>query len=326
MKSYMERGHLFQLGSLILAIAAAPFTTWGALIQGGAGKTVSGLGPDDQDTATTIAITYQTYCPWIVSGQSAYAGFNFVFAGQGVASGINNIAPGDFTVTQYNPWVISNNSTTNGVGGPNKNGNSNFNRSVTNQDVGGADIMISYTPQGDDPKSVNFVQAYVQNTNNAGFTTGKIDAGSGSPYYNDGSISGVGRTKRKPSDRGALDTTNAPGWLVDIPYRCESFSPLTGRPYSNGSRPNCTGGPADNPGQPDPANTITSQSQYFQTFIESDTNINGTMYKVLYGGIQWGYTVTMVDTPEPTTLLMTGAALFLLGMWGRRRLGPKLTA
>ena len=323
----MKRDYLFQLSSLILVIAAAPFTTWGAIIEGGAGKTVSGTGPDDLDTATTIDITFQRYCPWIVSGQSAYAGVKFIFAGQGVASGIKIIDPGDFTVTQYKPWVVSNNSTTNFVEGPNTNGNKNFNRKVTDQDAGGADILISYTPKNDgDPRSVNFVQAFVQNTNNAGFTTGKIDAGSTSPYYNDGSISGLGTTKRKPSDRGPLATTpETAGWLVDIPYRCESFSPTPGQPYSNGSRPDCTGGPADKPGEPDPANTITSQSQYFQTFIEADTPIDGVTYRVLYGGIQWGYNLKMVDTPEPSTLLLSGAALVLLGVFGRRRIGSNLT-
>ena len=45
---------------------------------------------------------------------------NFAFAGYGVASNIANIDPSDFTISQYIPWVINNNNTTNFVTGPNR--------------------------------------------------------------------------------------------------------------------------------------------------------------------------------------------------------------
>ena len=105
-----------------LAIGIAPFTMWGATIQGTtAGKTVSGVGQDDIDTATTFDITYQTYCPWIVAGAARFPTYNFVFAGQGVASDIKTIDPGDFTIGQYSPWVINNNGTANFVTTPDPN-------------------------------------------------------------------------------------------------------------------------------------------------------------------------------------------------------------
>jgi hypothetical protein len=84
------------------------------------GSTVSGPGPDFTDTATTINVSYFTSCYFITNGIAAqdFGDMNFVFAGQGVASGISSISPSDFTISQYVPWVVNNNSTTNNITGP----------------------------------------------------------------------------------------------------------------------------------------------------------------------------------------------------------------
>jgi hypothetical protein len=293
----MRKGSLLQLG--VIAIGIAPFTMWGALIGGTtAGKTVVGGGPDDVDTSTTINVTYQSYCPWIVAGAAAFPAFNFVFAGQGVASNIPNIDPGDFSIGQYNPWVVNNNGTTNNITGPD---GGNYNRGVTNQDAGGANIVISYTPlNAGDPTNVNFVQAFVQNTNGAGFTSGTIDRGSSpTPYYNGTGISGTGTTERVGTIPLTTNSTTA-AWLVDIPYRCENGNDTAG---------DCTGGADD---------TLLSQVQYFQSFIEQDKVISGTNYQVLYGGVQWGYSLTMVEAPEPSSMLLAGLGLLAAGLCRRR--------
>ena len=286
----MKKRDLLRFGALALAIGVAPFTMSGALIGGTtAGKTVSGVGQDDIDTATTYDITYQTFCPWIVAGAARFPTYNFVFAGQGVASDIKNIDPGDFTIGQYNPWVINNNGTANNVTSPDPSaGNSNVNRNVTGQDAGGADILISYTPlNAGDPTNVNFVQAFIQNTNGAGFTTGVMDSGR-TPYYNGDSVAGTGTTRRRRTSPLVTDSTTA-AWMIDIPYRCEV-----------GAIARCIGGVDD---------SLLSQVQYFQTFIEEDRMIKGTKYNVLFGGVQWGYSFTAVETPEPSSMLLLASAL-----------------
>jgi hypothetical protein len=302
----MKQGKL--LGSLTVVIAVAPFAMQGSMIQGTtAGKTVTGVGIDDTDTATTMNITYQTFCPWIMAGAARFPTYNFVFAGQGVASNIPNIDPGDFTIDQYSPWVVSNNATTNNITPPD---DSNVNRGVTDQDAGGANIVISYTPlNAGDPTKVNFVQAFIQNTNGAGFNNGTMDSGRANPYYNGDAVSGTGTTRRRRVVPLSTDSTTA-AWMVDIPYRCE-----------NGLLPasaHCIGGKDD---------TLTSQVQKFQTFIESDKVIDGRTYNVLYGGVQWGYSFTNVDIPEPASIAMAGAAFALLGLLRfRRRTGLQAEA
>jgi len=62
----------------------------------------------------------------IVSGSARFPNYNFVFAGQaGVGSNFTPIDPGDFTISQYKPWVVDNNATTNNITGPD---NRNINR------------------------------------------------------------------------------------------------------------------------------------------------------------------------------------------------------
>src|SRR5204863_6222657 len=84
---------------------------------------------------------------------------NFVFAGQGAASSIPNIASSDFTVSSYAPWVGNSNNGSNNIVGMD---GQNYNRGVNNQEAGGANIMISYKPTAaSDPTNINFLQVYV---------------------------------------------------------------------------------------------------------------------------------------------------------------------
>ena len=267
-------GTVLLIGCLPQVALGAPGVINGTIT----GQTASGTFGDDVVTSTTIGISYYSACYFIDQGVAAqnFGGYNFVYAGQGVASGIAGINPSDFTVSQYNPWVGNNNATMNNVTGPD---GGNYNRNVTGQEDGGANIVISYTPGASDPTSINFLQAYILNLNNGGNSNGKIDnGGTGGPFYNQKSISGTGTTLRTGTIPLVTSAT-VPGWLVDVPY-----TPEYG--YS---------------GQGD--DTITSESDIFQTFISSQQVIGGTTYNVLYGGIQWGYSFTTTDVvPEPGTL------------------------
>jgi len=283
-------GSAFMIGFMPLAVLGGPIN--GTIT----GQTVTANVGDDTLTSSTINIGYFTSCYFITDGISngSFGAYNFVFAGQGVASGIPNIDPSDFTVGQYNPWVGNNNSTMNNVTGPN---GTNYNRNVTGQEDGGANIVISYKPQAaSDPTNINFLQAYILNLNNTGFASGKIDnGGTGGPFYNQNGVSGTGTTSRTGTIP-LMTSSTVPGWLVDIPY-----TPEWG--YSN---------------QGD--DTITNETDTFQSFISSQQVINGTTYNVLYGGIQWGYSFTTVDVPEPSTLALFGiAAVSLLICAGRRQ-------
>lgn len=306
--------------SIVLAVSLVSLNAHAGVIQGTTtGSTVMAPGianhpmtRDDMDTATTINVTYFRYCPWIATGAMAFPTYNFVFAGIGpIGSMFTSVDPGDFTIAQYKPWVVNNNPTMNNISGPNKVGappmNANYNRGVTGQDSGGADIVVYYTPlNAGDPTKVNFVQAFIQNTNNAGVTAGKIDNGPATtPYYNDTGVAGTGTTVQTGTI-GLTTSKTTSAWLVDIPYRCENG------PVNPGGTVGCLGGVDD---------TLTSQVQTFQTFIESNQTVDGKTYQVLYGGVQWGYSLNMVDTPEPSSILLFGSPVFLAGLrrYVRRR-------
>jgi hypothetical protein len=303
-KKFCQRNRpILRATDLLLAVGSAgmislmPSAVRGGPINGTiTGQTATANVGDDSLTSTTIGIGYFTSCYFITDGIAGqgFGAYNFVFAGQGVASGIPNIDPSDFTVSQYAPWVGNNNATMNNVTGPD---NANYNRNVTGQESGGANIVISYKPQNaSDPTNINFLQAYILNMNNTGFASGKIDnGGSGGPFYNEGGVSGTG-TNNRTGTIPLLTSSTISAWLVDIPY-----TPEWG--YSN---------------QGD--DTITNEVDTFQTFISSQRVISGTNYNVLYGGIQWGYTFSTQDVPEPGIVALVAG--FLGAAFLRRRLRP----
>ena len=293
---------------IVLAIAVGlPALMMGGTVVPGGTITGSTAGPtqgqDDFNTATTLSITYFTYCPWLLPAVTS-AGFsanNIVFAAPGyipqVLQGlVTPIAASDFTISNYSPWVVNNNTTTNNVIGPNGRVNGNYNRGVTGQDAGGADIMISYTPTGNDPTKVNFLQAYTQSFNGGATSAPILDVPRNpqSVYYNYAGVSGTGTTASRPGTSPLATTTSTAAWTIDIPYDYEAYKP-------SGACPT-------------PEECLTRSTVTFQTFIESNYTLNNTTYFVLYGGVQWGYTYSNVDTPEPVTLVLVGCVFGLAGM------------
>jgi PEP-CTERM motif len=347
----MRKGHFLPLGVVVTAAFISPLTMRADTIKGTTtGSTISGVGVDDTNTVTTMNVSFQTFCSWLLYGmQSQFSGVNVTFAGGG--SNIGNlftaISASDFTISQYAPWVVNNWVATdaNGMvtGGMNYisspamvNGNNlTFARGVQGQDAGGADIVISYNPQAaSDPTKVNFIQSFVTNFNNSNPSylsgVGGIDnIGSRTPFYNTLGFAGSGTT----FDGITLTASaNSAAWLADIPYVCASVIP-TAQLTIPVDQLNCTGGVA---------NSLRSATEVFQTFVESTQSVcyNSTLsdayylpvnnnciqggteqsWDVLYGGVQWGFTYTNTnkDTPEPSAVLLLGAGL--IGVTLKRRI------
>jgi hypothetical protein len=350
---------LLRIGAVAVAIWIAPLSMRAAVMGGFTGSSADpASGPDDMNFASTPDVTYQTFCSWMLQGLAAqFSGINFTFAGGGSNIGglFPQIVESDFLISDYKPWVV-NNYYNSGTG----TGQNFFTslattviaRNVRQQDAGGANIEIEYTPrpcgagqvpgQTCDPTTVNFVQSYVQNTNNntpnflnGPGTTDTKD--SNSPFYN-GNPGGPCYSAGTGGAQGCGPLTANPNriaWIADIPYWCESLSPTPGMPFSNGSDSNCGG--------PDEASLSTVVM--FQTFIESTQQVfynanapdgqdpysltpNGgaaQTWDVLYGGVQWGYSYSNTDiAPEPSSLLPLSLATMVTGLclYRRFRLAP----
>ena len=272
------------------SVAARAFALLAPFANGSPIRTAD-LPAGDDDNISTIspfpAPSYETYCNWILQGLdnkgfTAANGYNFAFAGSGVASAIPNVPMSDFNAVVYKPWAATD------VGFKDL-GGQYISRPVVNQEAGGADFELTYTPRANstDPISVNFVQAYVDNINGAGFGTGLLDVPKrkqASPYYNTFGTAGT--------------LNNNVAWMADIPYTCES----------NGNS-DCSGGIDD---------ARISEEVDFQTFVAGanpvklkDENGNEKNYIVLYGGVQWGYTYSSIDTPEPALGAVAGLLALL---------------
>ena len=271
-------------------------------------------------TVTAIPLSYFAYCSWILNGMMRTSGGNplfpndqnVAFTGFGVGAALSPVAASDFTVTNYTPWAVNNNTTATLPDG------SKLQGGEMNVDGGGVNIVVSYQPTAGDPTRVNFVQGTIATLNGdyvtpinvapgdspSGLSGGFIDASPNlnplSPFYNVNSAAGTGTTYRggETQDNGSITAGTSPlvtqvdpavpAWMGDSP----AF-------YAN-------------------AGAAFTYTQTFQAFIESSQMISGTNYDVMYGGVQWGYTVTSVlVTPEPSTWTLgtIGALAIMFLAW-----------
>jgi hypothetical protein len=122
------------------------------------------------------------------------------------------------------------------------------------------------------------------------------------PYYNATGISGTGSSGLHPVP---LNAASAKAWMLDSAYLCESGFTGTGM-----------GCPVTTPANDE---TFTRYVDTFNMFIEADQTVAGTPYNVLYGGLQWGFTLTMTDVPEVPTWAMLLAGFAGLGVAARSR-------
>jgi hypothetical protein len=287
-------------GSVVL-LTLTPLAGLHAQINGTInGTSASAIVGDDLITVSTINIGSFNSCYFIANGITSNAGWgnNYVFAGQGPASGVANISSSDFTVSGYGPWIGTSSSTFNYLTLPTGEkafGDALPGQTVNNAEAGGTGMLLTYTPKNGDPTNINFVQAYIESINGSPFSTGTIDGSNATPFYNVGAVGGTGTTRTTGSPLGVSATS--PGWIADQPYDNEYGTSVPG---------------ADD--------TITNTTVTFQTFVEAQMNIGGTNYNVMFGGVQWGYSFAALDAvPEPGSVALATAGVLTAGFARRYR-------
>jgi len=286
----MRKTRRLLLIALALAIATTPTLLWAQLRGNTGGSTVSGFGIDDVNTSTTINASYldpstspvlDPFTGTTILNQLTRFPGTYVFAGTGDAINVPAIPSSDFNLVVYHPWVVNNNPVQNEIIGPD---GGNWNRGVYNQDAGGADFLLQYTPTlPTDPTKINFIQGFSFKQTVAGQNLhgAKLDnnGSTSSPFYN-GNFRGTFVNNTNDRSSPLIIPQGGSAYLLDIPFKCE-----------NGGGTNCANGNSNE-------EYLTFHSQIFQTWVEASTPIPGHgIENVLYGGFQWGYTYTNSDTP-----------------------------
>jgi hypothetical protein len=255
------------------------------------------LNRDDRDITKTYGVATLSYSFLIADKvQNDFPGYDWVFAGAppGPGSFFTPIDERAFSISTYRPWVVNSPD----IVSP---GGTTFNRGVTNQDAGGVNILIDYTPGPTDPVEVNFLQVFEVRINGGAPIILADNGGKGGPYYNENGAAGVDSVD---GNGVPLDATDTEAWLLDTPYVCESGFSGTGR--------GCPTVTAAND------ETITRYNDYFQTWIEATGTHDGVNCNVLWAGISWGFDFSATDTPEPATWAMLALGFADLGIAGRR--------
>jgi hypothetical protein len=282
-------------------------------------------GPDDFNTlqAFSANTNYASPCPWVTTGFNTWiaggggGGQTWSLNWQTGAAYTNALAA--LSIIEYDSngnalpavtggtaggagtaggWVVSRPATTqpNGLGYP----------AITGPiDGGGQVAYISYAPTAAQLAAgapavgaVQWLQAYSV-TSNMPITVGATTwNGANSQLLDNGALPwNTARNQATPWYGTAGSLPAGTSAMADAPVIVE---------------------PEDNPALPDGPFTYNDQ---FQSFIATDTpNFGGVdHYITVYGGVSWGFNFVSVDTPEPSSICFTGAALFGFVVFRRRR-------
>ena len=293
--SNVHRGDRIMLIAVLLVAGRA---AWADIPQ-----VAQGWGPDDWNISRITGYQYIKPDNDIISalGKSDNGSSTFSESGWEFKLASSQIPNSDFTVNLYQPWVVLSPAvkTPDGVVHPG---------SDTKYDVGGADLVLSYTGTQNIGSDIHFIQLYtytlLESKNededkatwvSVGLTLDKFSV-SGVPWY--------------PYE-GRVG--NDLFWMVDTPHACET-------PINSGL---CS--------VHDFAPMQLAHNETFRTFIAVDngalpnTNIQHSV--TLYNGIQWGYEYTNSDTPEPAGWLLLTTVLLLISIAGfRHQRSARVTA
>jgi hypothetical protein len=150
-------------------------------------------------------------------------------------------------------------------------------------DVGGAAIVLTYTPvSGLVINNPLWIQVY-RGRENGTPREPTLDCrpSENSPFY---------------ASNASGTLTNGDLWLVDRPFTIES-----------------------EPDEPEPVANLEFVTLLAGQELEPNTLGGNTDVVTIYGGVDWGYTYTAADVPEPSTLALLGLGTFSLLAYDWRR-------
>jgi PEP-CTERM motif len=265
---------------LLLACVVCPLTVGAKLIP--VSETL--FGQDDNNTSTLNPTPAGSApCCDIVKKILGDAGFTSDNGWNFHRAADSSFLERDLTIDDYYAWAVNSPDVT-GLGVQ------VYNVDKENSDVGGAVFAMTYTPHGNDPVNIHFLQVYSEKLN-GGRTTYHVDNKDLAKTLFYDQVPGASTEKKGNQS-----------WFSDEPFQCEDPDA-------------CLEGVED-----------YNASFQFGVYITTDKVVNGVHNVTIYGGEQWGYQYSTSDpkAPEPSTALLGGLGLGLLCLSRSRNWFPAL--